>query len=331
MNLKGRDFSKLLDYSSDEIRYLLDLSKKLKKMKQEGQNHEYLKGKNIVILFEKDSTRTRCSFEVAAYDLGMHVTYLGPTGSQMGKKETIKDTARVLTRIYDGIEYRGFSQKTVEELCKYATVPIWNGLTDMFHPTQMLADVMTIEEHFGYLKGINFCFFGDGRNNVGNSLMVICSKLGINFNCCAPKHLWPEEKLTENCKKIARENNCTINFTDNPEEIKNMDVIYTDVWLSMGEDASKWKERIDLLLPYQVNKKVMNSCNSNAIFLHCLPSFHNTDTIIGKQIYDTYGIKEMEVTDEVFESSASKVFEEAENRMHTIKAVMYATMMSENE
>lgn len=331
MNLKGRDFSKLLDYSSDEIRYLLDLSKKLKKMKQEGQNHEYLKGKNIVILFEKDSTRTRCSFEVAAYDLGMHVTYLGPTGSQMGKKETIKDTARVLTRIYDGIEYRGFSQKTVEELCKYATVPIWNGLTDMFHPTQMLADVMTIEEHFGYLKGINFCFFGDGRNNVGNSLMVICSKLGINFNCCAPKHLWPEEKLTEICKKIARENNCTINFTDNPEEIKNMDVIYTDVWLSMGEDASKWKERIDLLLPYQVNKKVMNSCNSNAIFLHCLPSFHNTDTIIGKQIYDTYGIKEMEVTDEVFESSASKVFEEAENRMHTIKAVMYATMMSENE
>lgn len=331
MNLKGRDFSKLLDYSSDEIRYLLDLSKKLKKMKQEGQNHEYLKGKNIVILFEKDSTRTRCSFEVAAYDLGMHVTYLGPTGSQMGKKETIKDTARVLTRIYDGIEYRGFSQKTVEELCKYATVPIWNGLTDMFHPTQMLADVMTIEEHFGYLKGINFCFFGDGRNNVGNSLMVICSKLGINFNCCAPKHLWPEEKLTETCKKIARENNCTINFNDNPEEIKNMDVIYTDVWLSMGEDASKWKERIDLLLPYQVNKKVMNSCNSNAIFLHCLPSFHNTDTIIGKQIYDTYGIKEMEVTDEVFESSASKVFEEAENRMHTIKAVMYATMMSENE
>lgn len=331
MNLKGRDFSKLLDYSSDEIRYLLDLSKKLKKMKQEGQNHEYLKGKNIVILFEKDSTRTRCSFEVAAYDLGMHVTYLGPTGSQMGKKETIKDTARVLTRIYDGIEYRGFSQKTVEELCKYATVPIWNGLTDMFHPTQMLADVMTIEEHFGYLKGINFCFFGDGRNNVGNSLMVICSKLGINFNCCAPKHLWPEEKLTETCKKIACENNCTINFTDNPEEIKNMDVIYTDVWLSMGEDASKWKERIDLLLPYQVNKKVMNSCNSNAIFLHCLPSFHNTDTIIGKQIYDTYGIKEMEVTDEVFESSASKVFEEAENRMHTIKAVMYATMMSENE
>ncbi len=331
MNLKGRDFSKLLDYSSDEIRYLLDLSKKLKKMKQEGQNHEYLKGKNIVILFEKDSTRTRCSFEVAAYDLGMHVTYLGPTGSQMGKKETIKDTARVLTRIYDGIEYRGFSQKTVEELCKYATVPVWNGLTDMFHPTQMLADVMTIEEHFGYLKGINFCFFGDGRNNVGNSLMVICSKLGINFNCCAPKHLWPEEKLTETCKKIAHENGCTINFTDNPEEIKNMDVIYTDVWLSMGEDASKWKERINLLLPYQVNKKVMNSCNSNAIFLHCLPSFHNTDTIIGKQIYDTYGIKEMEVTDEVFESPASKVFEEAENRMHTIKAVMYATMMSENE
>lgn len=331
MNLKGRDFSKLLDYSSDEIRYLLDLSKKLKKMKQEGQNHEYLKGKNIVILFEKDSTRTRCSFEVAAYDLGMHVTYLGPTGSQMGKKETIKDTARVLTRIYDGIEYRGFSQKTVEELCKYATVPVWNGLTDMFHPTQMLADVMTIEEHFGYLKGINFCFFGDGRNNVGNSLMVICSKLGINFNCCAPKHLWPEEKLTETCKKIARENGCTINFTDNPEEIKNMDVIYTDVWLSMGEDASKWKERINLLLPYQVNKKVMNSCNSNAIFLHCLPSFHNTDTIIGKQIYNTYGIKEMEVTDEVFESPASKVFEEAENRMHTIKAVMYATMMSENE
>lgn len=331
MNLKGRDFSKLLDYSSEEIKYLLNLSKEFKTKKHNSIKHDYLKGKNIVILFEKDSTRTRCSFEVAAYDLGMNVTYLGPTGSQMGKKETIKDTARVLTRIYDGIEYRGFSQNIVEELCKYSTVPVWNGLTDMFHPTQMLADVMTIEENFGYLQGINFCFFGDARNNVGNSLMVICSKLGINFNCCAPEELWPEEELTNKCRLIAKENGCSINFTSNPEEVKNMDVIYTDVWLSMGEDASKWKERIDLLLPYQVNKKIMDSCSKNAIFLHCLPSFHNTDTTIGMDIYEKFGIKEMEVTDEVFESSSSKVFDEAENRMHTIKAVMYATMKEDNE
>ena len=327
MTLYGRDFLKLLDYSTEEIRYLLDLSKKLKKMKHEGKSHRYLEGKNIVILFEKDSTRTRCSFEVAGYDLGMNVTYLGPTGSQMGKKESIADTARVLCRMYDGIEYRGFSQTIVEELAKYSSVPVWNGLTNEFHPTQMLADIMTAEEVFGDMKGKKLVFCGDARNNVGNSLMVVCAKLGINFTCCAPKELFPEEKLIATCKKIASENGSVIEMTEDiMKGTKGAHVIYTDVWLSMGEDVNKWEERINLLKPYQVTMNVMNNADKDAIFLHCLPSFHDERTTIGKEISDKFGLKEMEVTNEVFESEKSKVFDEAENRMHTITAVMYATL-----
>ena len=332
MNLYGRDFLKLLDYTGEEIRYLLNLSKDFKKKKQNGENHEYLKGKNIALIFEKDSTRTRCSFEVAGYDLGMHVTYLGPTGSQMGKKESIADTARVLSRIYDGIEYRGFDQKIVEDLAKYSSVPVWNGLTNEFHPTQMLADVMTIEETFGHLKGINMVFMGDARNNVGNSLMVVSAKMGINFTVCAPCSLWPSQELVNTCKNIALENGSTINLTEDVMEgTKNADVIYTDVWVSMGEPDEVWKERINLLKQYQVNKTVMNNANPNAIFLHCLPSFHDLNTKIGKDIYEKFGLPEMEVSNEVFESNQSKVFEEAENRMHTIKAVIYATMKDNHE
>lgn len=327
MNLKGRDFLTLLDYSEEEIRYLLDLAKKFKKMKHKGKSHKYLEGKNIAILFEKDSTRTRCSFEVAAYDLGMHVTYLGPTGSQMGKKESIADTARVLCRIYDGIEYRGFSQSIVNDLAKYSSVPVWNGLTNEFHPTQMLADIMTAEEHFGSMKGKKLVFCGDARNNVGNSLMVICAKLGINFTCCAPKELWPEDSLVSKCQEIAKLSGSQIMMDEDiMKGTKDADVIYTDVWLSMGEDALKWKERIDLLHPYQVTPDVMKNAHSDAIFLHCLPSFHDTNTTIGKEIYEKYGLDSMEVSNEVFEGPQSKVFEEAENRMHTIKAVIYATV-----
>ena len=330
MNLQGRDFLTLLDYTPEEIRYLLDLSKEFKEKKQKHIPHKYLSGKNIVILFEKDSTRTRCSFEVAGYDLGMKVTYLGPTGSQMGKKESIADTARVLSRMYDGIEYRGFAQTIVEDLAKYSDVPVWNGLTDMFHPTQMLADIMTAEEHFGSMKGKKLVFCGDARNNVGNSLMVVCSKLGINFTCCAPKTLWPEETLAAKCRQIAEENGSEIYMTEDiMEGTKGAHVLYTDVWVSMGEPAEKWAERIEQLLPYQVNKKVLDNADRHAIFLHCLPSFHDLNTTIGKEIHEKYGLEAMEVTDEVFESTQSKVFEEAENRMHTIKAVMYATMREE--
>ena len=332
MNLYGRDFLKLLDYKEEEIRYLLDLAKEFKKKKQNGENHEYLKGKNIALIFEKDSTRTRCSFEVAGYDLGMHVTYLGPTGSQMGKKESIADTARVLSRIYDGIEYRGFAQEIVEDLAKYSSVPVWNGLTNEFHPTQMLADVMTIEEVFGHLKGINMVFMGDARNNVGNSLMVVSAKMGINFTVCAPQSLWPSQELINICKEIALKNGSTINLTEDVMKgTKNANVIYTDVWVSMGEPDEVWNERINLLKPYQVNKTVMNNANPNAIFLHCLPSFHDLNTKIGKDIYEKFGLPEMEVSNEVFESNQSKVFEEAENRMHTIKAVIYATMKDNHE
>lgn len=332
MNLYGRDFLKLLDYKEEEIRYLLDLAKEFKKKKQNGENHEYLKGKNIALIFEKDSTRTRCSFEVAGYDLGMHVTYLGPTGSQMGKKESIADTARVLSRIYDGIEYRGFAQEIVEDLAKYSSVPVWNGLTNEFHPTQMLADVMTIEEVFGHLKGINMVFMGDARNNVGNSLMVVSAKMGINFTVCAPQSLWPSQELIKICKEIALKNGSTINLTEDVMKgTKNANVIYTDVWVSMGEPDEVWNERINLLKPYQVNKTVMNNANPNAIFLHCLPSFHDLNTKIGKDIYEKFGLPEMEVSNEVFESNQSKVFEEAENRMHTIKAVIYATMKDNHE
>ena len=327
MDLRGRDFLKLLDFSKEEIRYLLDLAIDFKKKKKNGEKHEYLKGKNIALIFEKDSTRTRCSFEVAGYDLGMGVTYLGPTGSQMGKKESIADTARVLSRMYDGIEYRGFEQSIVEDLARYSSVPVWNGLTNEFHPTQMLADVMTIEEHFGHLEGINMVFMGDARNNVGNSLMVVSAKMGINFTVCAPKELRPNEELINECREIASLNGSCINLTEDVMEgTKNADVLYTDVWVSMGEDDSVWENRIKLLRPYQINKEVISNANERAIFLHCLPSFHDLNTKIGKDIYDKFGIPEMEVTNEVFESEHSKVFDEAENRMHTIKAVIYATM-----
>ena len=327
MNLQGRSFLKLLDYTEEEIRYLLDLSHKLKQEKKEGIQKPYLKGKNIVLLFEKTSTRTRCAFEVAGYDLGMGVTYLDPASSQMGKKESIEDTAKVLGRMYDGIEYRGFEQEIVENLGKNAGVPVWNGLTNEFHPTQMLADLMTIEENFGYLKGLKLVFCGDARNNVANSLMVACSKMGINFTALSPKELRPNTNLIEECRQIALKNNCVINFTDNKDEaLKNANVIYTDVWVSMGESDDIWKERINLLKPYQVNKEMLDLANPNAIFLHCLPSFHDLNTTIGREIYEKFNLKEMEVTDEVFLSDKSKVFIEAENRMHTIKAILLATL-----
>ena len=327
VDLRGRDFLTLLDFTPKEIEHLLKVSATLKKQKRNHESHRHLKGKQVALLFEKDSTRTRCAFEAGAKDLGMEATYIGPTGSQLGKKETIADTARVLCRMFDGIEYRGFGQKIVEDLAKYSTVPVWNGLTTEFHPTQMLADVMTIKEEFGHLKGIKLVFLGDANNNVGNSLMVVCSKLGMNFTCCAPKELFPKEELVNKCKDIAKETGASITMTENVKEgTKDADVIYTDVWVSMGESPELWKKRIDLLHPYQVNKKVMNNAKKSAIFLHCLPSFHNIDTTIGREIYDKYGLKEMEVTDEVFESSQSRVFEEAENRLHTIKAVMLETL-----
>ena len=327
VNLQGRSFLKLLDFTSEEIRYLLELSKELKKLKLTRTPHRYLEGKNIVLLFEKTSTRTRCSFEVGAHDLGMGVTYLEPGTSQMGKKESIEDTARVLGRFYDGIEYRGFSQKVVEEISEKAKVPVWNGLTDEFHPTQMLADVLTIEENFGNVKGLNLTYMGDARNNVANSLMVVSAKLGMNFTACGPKDLMPEEKLVEQCREIAKENGSTITLTDDPKEgVKGAHAIYTDIWVSMGEPDEVWEERIELLEKYRVDKKIMDMADKDAIFLHCLPSFHDTNTTIGKDIAEKFGIKEMEVSDEVFESSKSKVFDQAENRMHTIKAVMYATL-----
>ena len=327
IDLTNRNFLTLLDYSPEEIRYLLDLAKDFKNKKRSGIEHRYLPNKNIVLLFEKTSTRTRCAFEVAGLDLGMGVTYLDPGSSQMGKKESIADTAKVLGRMYDGIEYRGYDQKIVEELAKNAGVPVWNGLTTEFHPTQMLADVLTIEEKFGHLNGIKLVFMGDARNNVANSLMVVCAKMGMHFVACGPKDLWPNLELVNKCKEIALTTGAIIEMNDNPSiATKNADVIYTDVWVSMGEPQEVWEERIRLLKPYQVNKDIMNNANEGAIFLHCLPSFHDLNTTIGKEIYEKYGLKEMEVTDEVFLSDASLVFEEAENRLHTIKAVIYATM-----
>ncbi len=327
VNLRGKSYLKLLDFTPAEIRYLLDLSKDFKSMKRSGVPHKYLDGKNIVLLFEKTSTRTRCSFEVAGRDLGMGVTYLDPGSSQMGKKESIPDTARVLGRMYDGIEYRGYSQQLVEELAKYSGVPVWNGLTDQFHPTQMLADLLTIEEKLGRLKGINFTYMGDARNNMGNSLMVACAKMGLNFTACAPKALFPAQELVDTCRAIAAENGCTVTLTEDVKEgTANADVIYTDIWVSMGEPDGVWAERISLLTPYQVNAAAMKNANDTAIFMHCLPSFHDTRTTIGAEIAQKFGISEMEVTDEVFEGRQSVVFDEAENRMHTIKAVMYATL-----
>lgn len=326
-NFRGKNFLKLIDFSSQDIRYLLEMAKNFKSMKRAGVSHRYLEGKNIVLLFEKTSTRTRCSFEVAGADLGMGVTYLDPAGSQMGHKESIKDTARVLGRMFDGIEYRGFSQKTVEELGAYAGVPVWNGLTDEWHPTQMLADLLTIEEHFGHLKGLKFVYMGDARNNVANSLMIACAKMGVNYVACAPKELFPDPKLVETAKEIAKENFCTVTLTSDVDEgTKNADVLYTDIWVSMGEPAEIWEQRIKLLKPYQINAKAMKNANEQAIFLHCLPSFHDTETKVGKEIAEKFGITEMEVTNEVFESRQSYVFDQAENRMHTIKAVMYATL-----
>ena len=327
VDLRGRNFLKLLDFSEEEIRYLLDLAKDLKHKKRNHINHEYLKGKNVALLFEKTSTRTRCSFEVAAYDLGMHATYLDPKASQMGKKESIEDTAKVLGRMYDGIEYRGFGQDIVEDLGKYAGVPVWNGLTTDFHPTQMIGDLLTIEEHFGHLKGINMVFMGDARNNVANSLMVASAKMGLNYTCVAPKELLPSEELVNTCREIAEKNGCTIKLTSDVRDgVSNADVIYTDVWVSMGEDDDIWAKRIELLKPYQVNEECFKYANSDAIFLHCLPSFHDLNTEIGKDIHDKFGLTAMEVTNDIFLSDKSKVFEEAENRMHTIKAIMYATL-----
>ena len=332
IDLRRRNFLTLLDYTPEEIRYLLDLAKDLKNKKHNDIPHRYLNNKNIVLLFEKTSTRTRCAFEVAGLDLGMGVTYLDPGSSQMGKKESIEDTARVLGRMYDGIEYRGYDQSIVEELARCAGVPVWNGLTTQFHPTQMLADVMTVEENFGHLDGIKLVFMGDARNNVANSLMVVCAKMGMHFVACGPKELWPDKELVNKCKEIAKETNGSIEMTEDVMEASSgADVIYTDVWVSMGEPDDVWADRIKLLSPYQVNMKVMDNANPNAIFLHCLPSFHDLNTTIGKDINEKFGLKEMEVTDEVFTSSKSKVFDEAENRLHTIKAVVYATMREDNE
>ncbi len=327
INLKGRDFLKLLDFTAPEIEGLIDLAAELKAKKKAGIPHRLCEGKNIALIFEKTSTRTRCAFEVAAHDLGMGVTYLDPTGSQIGKKETIADTARVLAGMYDGIEYRGFEQEIVETLAKYSKVPVWNGLTNEFHPTQILADFLTIKEHFGKLKGINFVYMGDARYNMGNSLMVGCAKMGLNFTACAPKKYFPAPELIAECEKLAKDSGATLRFTESPEEAaKGADVIYTDVWVSMGEPTEVWAERIGELSPYAVTKDIMAMADKDAVFMHCLPSYHDLGTTIGKQVGEQFNRAYMEVSDEVFESEQSIVFEEAENRMHTIKAVMAATL-----
>lgn len=328
-NLKNRSFLKLLDFTPQEIKFLLDLSLDLKKAKYTGTEQQRLKGKNIVLLFEKDSTRTRCAFEVAALDQGAHVTYLGPSGSQMGKKESMKDTARVLGRMYDGIEYRGYGQHIVEELAKYAGVPVWNGLTNEFHPTQILADFLTMMEHSDKpINKVAFCYLGDARNNMGNSLMVGAAKMGMDFRAAAPKACWPNEELVNKCKEIAKDTGAKITLTESVEEgVKGVDFLYTDVWVSMGEPDSVWIERINLLKPYQVNMDVVKKTgNPNVKFLHCLPAFHNRETTVGEEIFQKYGLDGMEVTEDVFESPMSIVFDEAENRLHTIKAVMVATL-----
>lgn len=330
MDLKGRHFLKLLDYTPEEILYLVDLAAELKAKKKNGVAMDVLRGKNVALIFEKTSTRTRCSFEVAAHDLGMGTTYLDPSSSQIGKKESIEDTSRVLGRMFDGIEYRGYGQEIVEELAKYAGVPVWNGLTNEFHPTQMLADMLTIREHLGRIKGTKLVYMGDARYNMGNSYMVVCAKLGMDFTACAPAKYFPEKELVDTCREIAKETGAKITLSEDPmEAVKGADVICTDVWVSMGEPDEVWTERINDLSPYQVNKRIMKQAGEQAIFLHCLPAFHDLNTKIGKEIGKRFGITEMEVTDEVFESAQSVVFDEAENRMHTIKAVIAATMGAE--
>ncbi len=325
--LKGRNFLKLLDFTQEEIVYLLDLAADLKERKKKGIRVDYLVSKNIVMIFEKTSTRTRCSFETAAHDLGMGCTYLDPKASQIGKKESIADTARVLGRMYEGIEYRGFEQERVETLAKYAGVPVWNGLTNEFHPTQMLADLLTIREHFGEIKGKKLVYMGDARYNMGNSWMVTCAKMGMHFVACAPKNYFPEEELVKTCEAIAAENGGSITLTENvAEAAKDADIIYTDVWVSMGEPDEIWETRLKELMPYQVNKAVMDQAKPTAIFMHCLPAFHDLETEVGREVYEKFGVSELEVTHEVFESEQSVVFDEAENRMHTIKAVMLATI-----
>ena len=329
MNLKGRDFLTLLDYTPEEIAYLVDLAAELKAKKKAGVLHDVLRGKNVALIFEKTSTRTRCSFEVAAHDLGMGSTYLDPTGSQIGKKESIADTAQVLCGMFDGIEYRGYGQEIVNELAKYSTVPVWNGLTNEFHPTQILADFLTIKEHFGKLAGLKFAYMGDARYNMGNSLMIGCAKMGLHFVACAPKAYWPAPELVEKCKAIAAETGATITLSDDTDAVKDADVVYTDVWVSMGEPVEVWAERIEALAPYQVNTELMAKAKPTAVFMHCLPAYHDHKTAVGKEMGEKFGRDAMEVTDEVFTGPQSIVFQEAENRMHTIKAVMAATSGAE--
>lgn len=326
-SLVGRSFLTLKDFTPEEIMYMIDLSADLKDKKKKGISTEYCKGKNVALIFEKTSTRTRCSFEVAAHDLGMGSTYLDPSGSQIGKKESIEDTARVLGRMYEGIEYRGFGQERVEELAQYAGVPVWNGLTNEYHPTQMIADLLTIKEKFGYLKGLKFVYMGDARYNMGNSLMIACAKMGIDFVACTSKNYFPAKELVDQCMEYASASGSTITLTEDVEVgTKDANVIYTDVWVSMGEPAEVWAERIKELSPYQVNKKVMDNTAENSIFMHCLPAFHDLKTEVGQEVYEKFGLAELEVTDEVFESEKSVVFDEAENRMHSIKAIMLATL-----
>ena len=326
MNLKGRDFLKLLDYEPEEIEYLIELAAELKDKKKKGIPHRLCEGKNIALIFEKTSTRTRCSFDVAAFDLGMHTVYLDPKASQIGKKESIADTARVLGGIFDGIEYRGFGQEIVEKLAEFSPVPVWNGLTNEFHPTQILADFLTIKEHFGFLKGIKLVYMGDGRYNMGNSLMVGSAKMGLDFVCLAPKKYFPNDELVAECKKIAAENGGSITLSENIDDIEGANVVYTDVWVSMGEPIEVWEERVKELSPYQVNSEIMKKAGENAVFMHCLPAFHDLETEVGGEMGEKFSRDCFEVTNEVFESKQSIVFEEAENRMHTIKAVLAATL-----
>ena len=326
MNLQGRDFLTLLDYSPKEIEYLLQLAAELKAKKKAGIAHDVLRGKNVALIFEKTSTRTRCSFEVAAHDLGMGSTYLDPTGSQIGKKESIADTAQVLSGMFEGIEYRGYGQEIVQQLAQYATVPVWNGLTNEYHPTQILADFLTLQEHFGHLAGLKFVYMGDARYNMGNSLMIGCAKMGLHFVACAPKAYWPDAALVATCEELAKESGGSVLLTEDTAAVAGADAVYTDVWVSMGEPAEAWAQRIQVMLPYQVNAALMAAAGPQAVFMHCLPAFHDHKTAIGKEVGEKFGLDALEVTDEVFSGPQSIVFQEAENRMHTIKAVMAATL-----